>query len=145
MALVAEHFNFLELQTIKDARGCLTVFEDFNLELLQKVERIYFLYNVSADSERGAHAHKALRQLMIPVAGSFIVDLERNHQKESLNLSDPSRALVIEPGTWRNLREFSPGAVCLVLASDRYEEDDYIRDYNEFQRMTDQQYWQFSS
>ena len=142
---MAEHFNFLELQTIKDARGCLTVFEDFNLELLQKVERIYFLYNVSADSERGAHAHKALRQLMIPVAGSFIVDLERNHQKESLNLSDPSRALVIEPGTWRNLREFSPGAVCLVLASDRYEEDDYIRDYNEFQRMTDQQYWQFSS
>lgn len=139
--MMNDFFRTLELKTIHDLRGCLTVFENLSAAFLPKIERIYFIYNVSEDAERGAHAHKALTQLMIPISGSFVVDLEKNHYKESILLNNPSRALLIEPGTWRNLRNFSPSAVCLVLASNFYEEADYIRDYNEFIRMTNEKFW----
>ena len=138
---MSNYFTILDLQTISDLRGCLTVFEDLQAMTIPKIERIYFIYNVAKEAERGAHAHKSLTQLMIPICGSFTVELEKDHHKESIDLNNPSKALIIEPGTWRNLRNFSLNSVCLVLASNFYDEEDYIRAYEEFQRMTNEKFW----
>lgn len=96
------------------------------------VKRVYYLYDVPGGESRGAHAHKNLSQLIVAVSGSFTVTLDDGNIKRSFVLDRPYQGLYITPGLWRDLENFSSGSVCLVLASDVYNEDDYIRDYDEF-------------
>ena len=96
------------------------------------VKRVYYLYDVPGGEERGAHAHRDLSQLIIAASGSFTVTLDDGKCKRSFFLNRPYQGLYVKPGLWRDLRDFSSGAVCMVLASDVYLKEDYIRDYNEF-------------
>lgn len=96
------------------------------------VKRIYYLYDVPGGESRGAHAHKELSQLIVAASGSFRVTLDDGNVKRSFVLNRPYQGLFVKPGIWRDLDDFSSGAVCMVLASDVYMEDDYIRDYEEF-------------
>ena len=114
-----------------DRKGNLTVVEN-NVTIPFSVKRIYYLYDIPGGEERGAHAHKALQQLIVAASGSFDVILDDGNVKRTFTLNRPYQGLLVVPGIWRELRDFSSGSVCLVLASMPYESDDYIRDYNEF-------------
>ena len=96
------------------------------------VKRVYYLYDVPGGESRGSHAHKELSQLVIAASGSFRVTLDDGTVKRSFTLIRPYQALYIKPGIWRDLDDFSSGAVCMVLASEVYQPEDYIRDYDEF-------------
>lgn len=96
------------------------------------VKRVYYLYGIPKSQDRGAHAHKELFQLLLAASGSFKVELDDGKSKKELFLNKPSQGLLIVPGIWRNLMEFSFGSVALVLASEYYTEDDYIRSYDDF-------------
>ena len=96
------------------------------------VKRLYYLYDVPGGESRGGHAHKNLSQLIIAASGSFAVTLDDGNVKRTFTLNRPYQGLYIKPGIWRELYDFSSGSVCLVLASDKYDEADYIRDYQEF-------------
>ena len=96
------------------------------------VKRVYYLYDVPGGESRGAHAHKDLCQLIVAASGSFRVTLDDGNVKRSFTLNRPYQGLYVKPGIWRDLDDFSSGAVCMVLASDVYKTDDYIRDYDEF-------------
>lgn len=98
------------------------------------VKRIYYLYDVPGGESRGAHGHKELRQLIIAASGSFDITIDDGRVKRTFSLSRPNIGLFMPSGLWRELNNFSSGSICLVLASDEYENDDYIRDYNEFQK-----------
>ena len=111
--------------------GNLTVVEN-NYSIPFDVERVYYLYDVPAGEERGGHAHKELQQFVIAVSGSFDVNIDDGRERKTVTLNRPSKGLHIRPGIWRELNNFSSGAVCLVLASHHYDEDDYIRDYKAF-------------
>lgn len=101
-----------------------------------EIKRVYHLYDIPAGAERGAHAHRALHQFILPMSGSFDVVLDDGKEKGSFRLDSPSRGLYVCPMMWRRLDNFSPGAVCMVLASAYYDEADYIRDYPEFLSLT---------
>lgn len=96
------------------------------------VKRIYYLYDVPGGESRGGHAHKELQQLILAASGSFTVTLDDGNVKRSYTLNRPYQGLLVKPGIWRTLDDFSSGSVCLVLASEKYDAEDYIRDYNEF-------------
>lgn len=96
------------------------------------VQRIYYLYDVPGGESRGSHAHKELYQLIIAASGSFTVTLDDGLVKRTFLLNRPYQGLLVVPGIWRTLDDFSSGSVCLVLASHKYEKEDYIRDYEEF-------------
>lgn len=96
------------------------------------IQRVYYLYDVPGGSIRGGHAHKILRQLIIALSGSFDVVLDDGSDKKTFHLSQANAGLYIPPMTWRTIEKFSSGAVCLVLASSEYDEDDYYRDYDDF-------------
>lgn len=114
-----------------DRKGNLTVVE--NGETLPfDVKRVYYLYDVPGGENRGAHAHKELSQLIIAASGSFTVTLNDGKCKRTFFLNRPYQGLYVKPGMWRDLEDFSSGAVCMVLASDVYLKEDYIRDYKEF-------------
>lgn len=98
------------------------------------VKRVYYLYDVPGGEERGAHAHRDLSQLIIAASGSFTVTLDDGKCKRSFFLNRPYLGLYVKPGLWRDLGDFSSGAVCMVLASDVYLKEDYIRDYDEFKK-----------
>lgn len=121
-----------------DRKGNLTVVqnggsEDSSIGTLPfDVKRVYYLYDVPGGEERGAHAHRDLSQLIIAASGSFTVTLDDGKCKRSFFLNRPYQGLYVKPGLWRDLRDFSSGAVCMVLASDVYLKEDYIRDYDEF-------------
>ncbi len=102
------------------------------------VKRIYYLYDIPGGEERGAHAHKALYQLIIAASGSFTVTLDDGKVKKRVVLDRPYQGLLVVPGIWRILDNFSSGSVCLVLASEGYDADDYIRDYEEFLKYKDE-------
>lgn len=112
-------------------KGNLTVVEN-GKTLPFDVKRVYYLYDVPAGESRGAHAHKELEQLIVAVSGSFRVTIDDGNCKRSFFLNRPYQGLYLKPGLWRDLDDFSSGAVCMVLASEIYEPDDYIRDYNDF-------------
>lgn len=97
-----------------------------------EVKRIYYLYAIPENQERGAHAHKELFQLLLAASGSFTVELDDGKSTKKLFLNQPSQGLLIKPGIWRNLTDFSFGSVALALASEYYTETDYIRNYDEF-------------
>ena len=114
-----------------DRKGNLTVVE--NGETLPFcVKRVYYLYDVPGGESRGAHAHKELHQVIIAASGSFRVTLDDGIIKRSFFLNRPYMGLYVKPGLWRDLDDFSSGAVCMVLASEVYDKEDYIRDYREF-------------
>ena len=96
------------------------------------VKRAYYLYDVPGGENRGSHAHRELEQLIVAASGSFTVTLDDGRDKRTFFLNRPYQGLLVKSGMWRDLSEFSSGAVALVLASDVYKEDDYIRDYQEF-------------
>lgn len=96
------------------------------------IKRIYYLYDIAKEETRGAHAHKQLFQLLIAAAGTFNVELDDANKKQIFCLNNPSEGLLIVPGIWRNLTNFSVGSVALVLVSEYYTEDDYIRNYEDF-------------
>ena len=96
------------------------------------VKRVYYLYDVPGGESRGAHAHKELSQLIVAASGSFRVILDDGRAKRTFFLNRPYQGLYLKPGIWRDLDDFSSGAVCMVLASEKYDPDDYIRDYDEF-------------
>ena len=100
-------------------------------------KRVYYLHGLNAESERGSHAHHALSQLMIAISGEFRVRLTGLTWEATFVLDNPNTALFIPPRTWRDLDQFSSGAICLVLASEIYDEADYIRDYQEFLELKD--------
>lgn len=114
-----------------DRKGNLTVVEN-GQTLPFDVKRVYYLYDVPGGENRGAHAHKELSQLIIAASGSFTVTLDDGKCKRSFFLNRPYQGLYVKPGMWRDLEDFSSGAVCMVLASDVYLASDYIRDYQEF-------------
>lgn len=116
-----------------DRKGNLTVVE--NLRTVPfGVKRAYYLYDVPGGESRGAHAHKELYQLIIAASGSFSVTLDDGRVKRTFLLNRPYQGLLIVPGIWRTIDDFSSGAVCLVLASELYDEEDYIREYDDFIR-----------
>ena len=106
------------------------------------VKRSYYLYDVPGGESRGAHAHRALKQLLIAVSGSFTVTLDDGKRKRAFTLNRPYQALFIQPGLWRDLDNFSSGSVCLCLASEHYQAEDYIRDYNEFLEFKNKQQYE---
>lgn len=112
-------------------RGNLTVVEN-GQTLPFDVKRVYYLYDVPGGESRGAHAHRDLEQFIVAASGSFKVTLDDGNCKRSFFLNRPYQGLYVKPGMWRDLDDFSSGAVCMVLASDVYKKEDYIRDYNEF-------------
>lgn len=114
-----------------DRRGNLTVVEN-GQTLPFDVKRVYYLYDVPGGENRGAHAHKDLEQLIIAASGSFKVTLDDGKCKRTFFLNRPYQGLYVKPGMWRDLEDFSSGAVCMVLASEIYNKEDYIRDYQEF-------------
>lgn len=114
-----------------DRKGNLTVVEN-NKTLPFDVRRVYWIYDVPGGESRGAHAHKELRQLIVAASGSFTVTLDDGVCKRSFFLNRPYQGLYVKPGLWRDLGDFSSGAVAMVLASDVYKIEDYIRDYQEF-------------
>ena len=117
-----------------DRKGNLTVVEN-GKTLPFDVKRVYYLYDVPGGENRGAHAHKELSQLIIAASGSFTVTLDDGKCKRSFFLNRPYQGLYIKPGMWRDLEDFSSGAVCMVLASDIYKAEDYIRDYKQFKTL----------
>lgn len=112
-------------------QGNLSVVEN-GVDVPFDVKRVYYLYDVPGGESRGAHAHKALYQLLVAASGSFSVTLDDGNVKRTFLLNRPYQGLLIVPGIWRTLDDFSSGAVCLCLASEKYDKEDYIRDYDEF-------------
>jgi hypothetical protein len=114
-----------------DRKGNLSVVQNGSTVPFD-VKRVYYLYDVPGGESRGSHAHKELSQLIIAASGSFRVTLDDGNVKRSFTLNRPYQGLYVKPGIWRNLDDFSWGAVCLVLANEVYDKEDYIRDYQEF-------------
>ena len=115
--------------------GNITVVEN-NRELPFEVKRVYYLYDVPGGEERGGHSHKQLYSFMVAASGSFDVLLDDGVSTRTVTLNRPSYGLLIVPGIWRVLNNFSSGSVCLVLTSDYYDEADYIREYEDFKKIT---------
>ena len=124
------NIKLVEIPKIKDVRGNLSVVEKDTIPF--DIKRVYYLYDVPSDAYRGGHAHKEQLELLIALSGSFEVTLDDGKSKRSIILNKPNKGLLIPKGIWRELQDFSSGSVCLVLASDVFDEEDYIRDYNDF-------------
>jgi len=123
--------SVLPLTKIHNNSGNITIVEN-GTHIPFDIKRVYYLYDIPGGESRGGHAHRDLHQLIIAASGSFDVILDDGINKKVVTLNRPHYGLYIIPGIWRELVEFSSGAICLVLASDVYNEDDYIRDYKEF-------------
>ena len=125
--------TIVQLTKISNPSGNLTVVQNFDT-FQHPVKRVYYLYDIPGGSERGGHAHKNLHQLVIAASGSFSVIIDDGNIRKIIHLNHPNYGLHIVPGIWRELNNFSSGAICLVLASEKYAPDDYIRNYSDFIR-----------
>lgn len=123
--------SIIEIDKHHHEKGNLSVVENTQTVPFT-IKRVYYLYDVPGGEERGGHAHKKLRQLIIAASGSFSVTLNDGNVKRTFVLNRPYQGLLVVPGIWRTLDDFSSGSVCLVLASHIYDENDYIRNYNDF-------------
>ena len=128
-----ENVEIISIPKIVDdkGRGKLSVIEKSIVPF--EIKRVYYLYDVPSDAFRGGHAHKDLYQFMIPLSGSFEVSIDDGFNSKKIMLNKPDQGLLIPSGIWREMDNFSAGSVCLVLASEVYDESDYFRDYNSFQ------------
>ena len=123
--------SVIELDKHHHEKGNISIVEN-NKEVPFEIKRVYYLYDIPGGEDRGAHAHKDLSQLIIAAGGSFDIILDDGNVKRSITLNRPYIGLLIVPGIWRELINFSSGSICMVLASHKYNESDYIRDYDEF-------------
>lgn len=114
-------------------KGDISVVEN-GKEVPFDVKRVYYLYDVPGGADRGGHAHKELYQLIVAASGAFTVELDDGINKKSFTLNRPYQGLLVKPGIWRTLTDFSSGSICMVLASEKYDERDYIRDYGSFMK-----------
>ena len=121
----------ISLPKISDPRGNLTFIEGGN-HIPFDIQRVYYLYDVPGGAERGGHAHKGLSQLIIAMSGSFDVVLDDGFEKKRYHLNRSYSGLYVCPMIWRELDNFSSGSVCMVLASNRYDESDYYRNYDDY-------------
>lgn len=132
-----ERYNVYDCSIIEldkhhsDRKGNISVVEN-SITVPFDVKRVYYLYDVPGGESRGSHAHKELSQLIIAASGSFRVTLDDGNVKRSFTLNRPYQGLYVKPGIWRDLDDFSSGAVCMVLASEVYQPEDYIREYDKF-------------
>jgi dTDP-4-dehydrorhamnose 3,5-epimerase-like enzyme len=126
--------KILELPKIPDRRGNLT-FIEAGRHIPFEIKRVYYLYDVPGGASRGGHAHRHLEQFIIAASGSFTVCTDNGHEKEEFYLNRSYYGLYIPTMTWREIENFSSGSVCLVLASELYDAEDYIRDYKEFETL----------
>lgn len=122
--------KIIEIDRIKDNRGNLAVIEKDTLPFT--IKRVYYLYDVPSDAYRGGHAHIEQLEFLVALSGSFEVVLNDGNSKKSVTLNKPNKGLLIPTGIWRELENFSSGAVCLVIASGEFDENDYVRDYDQF-------------
>jgi dTDP-4-dehydrorhamnose 3,5-epimerase-like enzyme len=122
--------EIITIPKIEDYRGNIAIIE--NGVLPYEVKRVYYLYDVPSTAHRGGHSHKEQLELLIALSGSFDVVLNDGIDSQIVTLNKPDKGLLINRNIWRELENFSSGAVCLVLASDVFDENDYIRDYKEF-------------
>jgi dTDP-4-dehydrorhamnose 3,5-epimerase-like enzyme len=125
-----EDVSVIEIPRVHDERGLLAVIEGATIPF--EIKRVYYLYDVPSDAFRGGHAHKTLEQLIVPLSGSFDVHIKDGENEKIFSLNKPHKGLLIVPGIWREIENFSSGCVCLVLASAEYDESDYIRDFKGF-------------
>ena len=130
-----EDCKLIDLPKISDPRGNLSFIEG-GQHIPFDIKRVYYLYDVPGGSDRGSHAHKTLHQFIVAMSGSFDVVLDDGNQKRRFHLNRSYYGLYMCPMMWRDLDNFSSGAVCMVLASAHYDAADYIRDYKEFLTMT---------
>ncbi|MGA3266062.1 MAG: FdtA/QdtA family cupin domain-containing protein [Verrucomicrobiota bacterium] len=126
-----ENCKLIDLPKIADPRGNLTFIEG-GRHVPFEIKRVYYLYDVPGGAERGGHAHKALHQLIVAMSGSFDVVLDDGYEKRRIHLNRSYIGLYIPPMIWREIDNFSSGSVCMVLASNYYEESDYYRDHVDF-------------
>jgi dTDP-4-dehydrorhamnose 3,5-epimerase-like enzyme len=126
-----EDCRIIDLPKIQDHRGNLTFIES-GRHIPFDIKRTYYLYDVPGGASRAAHGHRKLQQLMIAMSGSFDVTLDDGHAKRRFHLNRSYNGLYIPPMMWRDLDNFSSNSVCMVLASDFYDEADYFRNYEDF-------------
>lgn len=125
-----DNCKIIDIPKIADPRGNLGVIEKQLLPY--KIKRVYYLYDVPSDAYRGGHAHKEQLEFLIALSGSFEVVIDNGTKKETITLNKPDKGLLLNTGIWRELQNFSSGAICLVISSGEYLEEDYIRNYNDF-------------
>ena len=124
------NYKIIDIPKINNTKGNIGVIENDTIPF--DVKRVYYLFDIPSGAKRGGHAHKKLKQVLIAISGSFDVVLKDGKSKEIVTLNRPDKGLLIENNIWRELENFSSGSVCLVLASDTFSEDDYIRSYKEY-------------
>jgi hypothetical protein len=122
--------QLISIPKVEDYRGNIAVIEKDVVPF--DIKRVYYLFDVPSTSSRGGHAHKNLQQLLIPLSGSFDVVLKNATETHVVTLNKPDKGLLIKSNLWRELENFSSGAVCLVIASEVFDEEDYIRDFDAF-------------
>lgn len=124
------NIELIDIPKIENSLGNIAYIEKNNISF--KVKRVYYLYDIPSYARRGGHSHKNLSQVLIAISGSFDVILKDGQTTQIVTLNKPDKGLLINNNIWRELENFSSGAVCLVLASDVFKEEDYIRDYDQF-------------
>lgn len=124
------NIELISIPKIQEPRGNLSVIENDVIPF--EMKRVYYLYDVPSGAERGGHAHKNLKQFLIALSGSFDVVLNDGSEHKTITLNKPFEGLLINPGIWRELNNFSSGSVCLVIASAVFDEEDYIREFDDF-------------
>ncbi len=124
------NINIIDIPKIENALGNIAVVENGAIPF--EIKRVYYLYDIPSSSKRGGHSHKKLQQILIAISGSFDVVLKDTLTTKTITLNKPDKGLLITNNVWRELENFSSGAVCLVLASEVFDETDYIRDYDVF-------------
>lgn len=123
--------QIVHFPVIHNRAGNITPVQN-KIEIPFDIKRVYYLYDVPGGADRGGHAHRDLQQLIIAASGSFDITLDDGATKKTFSLNRPNMGLYLCPGIWRDISNFSSGAICLVLASDPYDEGDYIRLYDEY-------------
>jgi len=126
--------SVIDVSKVHTDAGNITVVEN-GQNIPFEVKRVYYLYDVPSGEARGGHAHYDLEQFIVAASGSFDVIIDDGVNKKRVSLNRPNLALHVVPGLWRELDNFSSGSICMVLASHKYEEADYIRDYDEFKTL----------
>lgn len=124
------NIEILNIPKVEDYRGNIAIIEKDVVPF--EIKRVYYLYDVPSSAKRGGHAHKEQLELLIALSGSFDVVLKNGKSSQTVTLNKPDKGLLIKTNVWRELENFSSGAVCLVVVSDVFEEDDYIREYSDY-------------